>query len=237
MSLRILSTRAIKPASKLAATQLSLRSIPIGVRHYSAPVEPKAKASSIIDSLPGNGILSKTGILATGIAGSVYAISSGFYVVNEETLLVISFGGVCILVSKLLAPLYTDFAKDRIAKITSILNNSKLKHIDSINSRIDEVSKLKDIKPITNALFDVSKETLELEKNNFELKQKINILNEAKSVLDSWVKYENSIKLLEHQQLSSSVIKSVSSKLDDKTFQNQILSQSVQEVEKIFASH
>ena len=237
MSFRVLSARAVQPASRLVVSQLSLRSLPIGVRYYSAPAEPKAKATSIIDALPGNGILSKTGILATGIAGSIYAISSGFYVVNEETLLVASFGGVCLLVSKILAPLYTDFAKDRIAKITSILNSSKLKHIESINSRIEEVSKLKEIQPITNGLFDVSKETIQLEKENFELKQKINLLNEAKSVLDSWVKYENSIKVLEHQQLASTVIQNVTSKLDDRDFQNKVLAQNVKEIEDIFAKH
>ena len=47
--------------------------------------DPKTKAQSIIDALPGSSLISKTAILSTAAGLSVYAISNEYYVVNEET--------------------------------------------------------------------------------------------------------------------------------------------------------
>src|SRR3569833_1645638 len=47
---------------------------------YVPPEDPKSKAQSIIDSLPGNSLISKTAILSSAAGLSVYAISNEYYV-------------------------------------------------------------------------------------------------------------------------------------------------------------
>merc|ERR1712230_222267 len=47
--------------------------------------DPKKKAQSILDSLPGNSLISKTAILSSSAGAAIYAISNEYYVVNEET--------------------------------------------------------------------------------------------------------------------------------------------------------
>lgn len=52
----------------------------------SVPTEdPKVKAKSILDALPGNSLVSKTAILSSAAGLSIYALSNEYYVVNEET--------------------------------------------------------------------------------------------------------------------------------------------------------
>lgn len=224
-------------ASRLALRAAARRSIatPIAIRSLSTPVEPKQKANSIIDALPGNSILSKTGILATSAAAAVYAVSSELYVVNDETILLFTFLGFVGLIAKVMAPMYGEFAKDRTAFVTKLLNEARAGHVASVKERIDQVSNLKDVVPTTKALFELSKETAALEAEAFELKQKVGVASEAKSVLDSWVRFEAQVRQLEQEQLSASVIAKVQSDLKDPKFQDKILSQAVSDVEKLFA--
>ncbi|AET40899.1 F1F0 ATP synthase subunit 4 Ecym_7043 [Eremothecium cymbalariae DBVPG len=210
----------------------------IGARLLStpAPEDPKVKASAILNALPGNSALSKTGILATSAAAALYAISNELYVIDAETILVGTFAGVCVLIAKLLAPLYKDFADNRIKHVSNILNSSRTKHVDAVKSRIDSVSELKNVTTTTKVLFDVSKETLELEAKAFELKQQVELAAEAKSVLDSWVRYEASVRQMQQQQLTESVIAKVKTELVNPKFQERVLQQSVADVEKLLAN-
>ncbi|KAL8989701.1 MAG: hypothetical protein Q9169_008303, partial [Polycauliona sp. 2 TL-2023] len=45
--------------------------------------EPSKKAQSLVDSLPGNSLVSKTAILSAGTGVSIWAIANEIYVVNE----------------------------------------------------------------------------------------------------------------------------------------------------------
>lgn len=200
-----------------------------------APQDPKAKASSIIDALPGNSALSKTGILATSTAAAVYAISNELYVVNDETILLGTFIGFAFIVAKFLAPAYKDFADGRVKQVSDVLNASRAKHVDAVKQRIESVSELQNVSDTTKVLFDVSKETVELEAKAFELKQQVELATEAKSVLDSWVRYEASVRQLQQQQLAEAVISKVNSELANPKFQDKVLQQSVADVEKLFA--
>ena len=187
----------LKSATKPLLTQ-GVRYVPIStnVRYLSSPStpppvkDPKTKAMSIIDALPGNSVLSKTGILGTSAAAAIYAISNELYIVNDESILLLTFAGFTALMAKFVAPLYKDFANARMNKVSNILNESRTRHVDAIKERIGSVSELQNVAETTKVLFDVSKETLELEAKNFELKQKVDLAAEAKSVLDSWVRHE-----------------------------------------------
>ncbi|SCU84893.1 LADA_0D04478g1_1 [Lachancea dasiensis] len=234
MSLRALTMKAsARPLMTLGARQA-----PIGARYMStpAPQDPKEKASSILSALPGNSALSKTGILATSTAAAIYAISNELYVINDESILLATFTGFVAIAVKFLAPAYKDYADSRVKQVSDVLNASRVKHVDAVKQRIESVSELENVSETTKVLFDVSKETVELEAKAFELKQKVDLATEAKSVLDSWVRYEASVRQLQQQQLTETVIKKVTAELANPKFQDKVLQQSVADVEKLFAS-
>ena len=65
-------------------------------------IEPKQKALSIIDSLPGNSLITKTGYITVGTGLLTLAISKELYVLNEETLLLLSFSSMVAILYKAL---------------------------------------------------------------------------------------------------------------------------------------
>ncbi|AEY96733.1 FAEL251Cp [Eremothecium gossypii FDAG1] len=234
MAFRALTTKAA--ARPLLA--LGPRSVAMGARYMStpAPQDPKSKAAAILDSLPGSTALSKTGILATSAAAAIYAISNELYVLNAETILLCTFTGFSFLIAKLVAPAYKEYADKRMQHVSGILNSSRNKHVAAVKERIESVSELKNVTETTKVLFEVSKETLELEAKAFELKQKVDLATEAKTVLDSWVRYEASVRQLQQKQIAESVIGKVQAELANPKFQDKVLQQSVADVEKLFAS-
>ncbi|EHM99913.1 Atp4p [Saccharomyces cerevisiae x Saccharomyces kudriavzevii VIN7] len=197
--------------------------------------DPKVKANSLINAIPGNNILTKTGVLGTSAAAVIYAISNELYVVNDESILLLTFLGFTGLVAKYLAPAYKDFADTRMKKVSDVLNTSRNKHVEAVKDRIGSVSQLQNVTGTTKVLFDVSKETVELESEAFELRQKVDLTHEAKAVLDSWVRYEASLRQLEQRQLAKSVIAKVQSELGSPRFQERVLQQSITEIEQLLS--
>lgn len=207
----------------------------IGVRCLSTPVEPKEKANSIVDALPGNSLISKTGILATSAAAAIYGISNELVVLHDETILVVTFSTFVALCAKFVAPLYTEWADGEIKKVNDLLNESKNKHVSAVKGRIESVSQLKSVVNTTKQLFDISRETAKLEAETFELKQKVAVANEAKATLDSWVRFEQQQRQLEQEQLLKSVLEKVNKEVENPKFQDRVLAEAVAEVEKVFA--
>jgi F-type H+-transporting ATPase subunit b len=74
-------------------------------------------------------------------------------------------------------------------------------------------------------------ETAKLEAQAYELEQKTAIAHEAKTVLDSWVRYEHSVKQRQQKELADSVIAKVEKDLQNPKVLQQILDQSVKDVE------
>lgn len=77
-------------------------------------VDPKTKASSIIDALPGNSLISKTGFVTLGTGLAVFLISKEIYILNEETLVLLSVGGLFALLFKYLRDPYNAMADETI---------------------------------------------------------------------------------------------------------------------------
>lgn len=90
---------------------------------------------------------------------------------------------------------------------------------------------MKDVVDITKNLFEVSKETAKLEAEAFELQQKNAVATEIKSVLDSWVRYETQVREREQSDLAKKLIEKIRSELSDPKLKNQILQQSIQDIE------
>lgn len=198
--------------------------------------DPQAKAQSIINALPGHSALTKSGILATGLAGATIAISNSLYVVNAETCLLTCFAALMVIASKTVAPGYKAWAEGHVEHITKTLNAAREEHVAAVQDRIDNVNQLAEVVPTTKSLFAVSKQTVELEAKAFELKQKVDVAAKAKEVLDSWVRYEASVRQREQEDLAKAVISKVEKTLQDSKVQDQILKQAVADIEKVFKS-
>lgn len=76
-----------------------------------------------------------------------------------------------------------------------------------------------------------SKETAHLEAQAFELEQKTALAAEAKSVLDSWVRYEGQVKQRQQKELAESIISKITKELENPRTLQQILQQSIVDVE------
>jgi F-type H+-transporting ATPase subunit b len=228
-------------ASRPALAQRTLPAL-TSQQRYSSNVpekaaDPKLKAQSIIDSLPGNSIVSKTAILSSAAGISAYAISNEYYVVNEETVVAFCLLSVWGALIKYGGPMYKEWAEAQNNKIKNILNAARADHTQAVQDRIDNVQQMGGVVDTTKALFAVSKETAELEAQAFELEQSTAIAAEAKSVLDSWVRYESQVKQRQQKELAESIIAKVTKELESPKVLQQILQQSVADVESMPRHH
>lgn len=142
-----------------AITSLNSVTSATGARNSSnVPAEdPKKKAQSIIDALPGNSLVSKTAILSSAAGLSIYALSNEYYVVNEETIVAFCLLSVWGAVIKYAGPMYREWAEGQNKKIAGILNAARADHTQAVKSRIENVQQMSGVVDITKSLFEVSK--------------------------------------------------------------------------------
>ncbi|KAL2112779.1 hypothetical protein VUR80DRAFT_6500 [Thermomyces stellatus] len=215
----------------------ALTSITTARNSSNVPAEdPKKKAQSIIDSLPGSSLLSKTALLSSAAGLSVYAISNEYYVMNEETVVAFCLLAVWTAIIKYGGPAYSAWADAQNEKIKGLLNQARADHTEAVKSRINDVEQMSGVVDVTKALFEVSKETAKVEAQAFELEQRTALAAEAKAVLDSWVRYESQLKQRQQKELAQSVMAKVQKELENPKTLQQILQQSVADVERIVSS-
>ncbi|UZJ54825.1 hypothetical protein CBS101457_004145 [Exobasidium rhododendri] len=229
-----LSRAALRSAIRPAAAMPRIASIP--VRTYADKASPESRATAILDILPGNSLVSKTGWVTLGTGLSAVAISQELYVANEETVLLVGFLIFATYIGKTVAGPYRDWADGQIEKISGILNGARQEHTQAVQSRIDSVNQQRDVVDLTKSLYSVAKETAQLEKEAFELSQRTAIVAEAKTVLDSWVRFESQEREAEQRQLAKTVIEKVMSSLKDEKTQKSILENALVEIEGLVKS-
>lgn len=147
--------RAALPIRTLPPLSTSLIS-----RRYASNVpteEPSKKAQSIIDALPGSSLISKTAILSVGASLSAFAISNEFYVVNEESIVMLATLSVFWAVFHYGGPMYKEWAEGQVNKIKTILNAAREDHTSAVKARINNVKELGSVIDVTKQLFEVSK--------------------------------------------------------------------------------
>ena len=83
----------------------------------------------------------------------------------------------------------------------------------------------------------LQQETATLEAQTFELEQRVQFVNEIKSVLDSWVRYEALVKQRQQKELAETLIAKVKEELRLPKTLDRVLQQSVIEVESKHTSH
>jgi len=239
-----MASRLAKSAISAARTRPTLvtRNIPAITSNLTAirpnsnvPSEdPKKKAQSILDALPGNSLISKTAILSAGAGLSIAAISNEIYVLSEETVVAFCLLSIFAAVGKYGGPMYKEWAEGQVQKQKDILNAARVDHTNAVQQRIEDVKQLSGVVEITQQLFEVSKETAKLEAQAYELEQRTALAAEAKTVLDSWVRYEGQVKQREQQELAQTVISKIQEELKNPKVLQQILQQSVVDVESKF---
>ncbi|KIY44951.1 ATP4, subunit B of the stator stalk of mitochondrial F1F0 ATP synthase [Fistulina hepatica ATCC 64428] len=198
---------------------------------------PEQRASELIEKLPSRpGILSKTGTAVLGLGLTAAAISQELYVVSEETILLIGSLIVFTYIGKILREPYASWAQAQIDRIKGVLNSAREGHVSAVKERIESVGQMKDAVDVTKSLFALSKETAQLESEAFVKKQQVALAAEIKSMLDSWVRYEQQVKEREQADLAKSVIDKVLATLQDQKVQKDILANSVAEVEQLVKS-
>lgn len=119
--------------------------------------DPKKKAQSILDALPGNSLISKSAILSSAAGLSVYALSNEYYVVNEESVVAFALLSVWGAAIKYAGPMYREWAEGQNKKIAGILNAARSDHTQAVKDRIDSVKQMEGVVDITKSLFAVSK--------------------------------------------------------------------------------
>lgn len=145
----MLPTRNISP---VAGTLTAVR------MNSNVPSEdPKQKAQSILDSVPGNSLVSKTATLSAAAGLSIAAISNELYVFNEETVVLFCVLSVFTAVAKYGGPAYKEWAEGQVKKYTDILNAARADHTNAVKSRIENVKELSGVVDLTKQLFDVSR--------------------------------------------------------------------------------
>ncbi|GAA5845716.1 hypothetical protein JCM3766R1_001147 [Sporobolomyces carnicolor] len=224
---------AIRSTAARAGRQaLQPRAI-VGARFQSSQPAPAAKASALIDALPGNSLVSKTGIVTLTAATSAAAISNELFVLNEEVVILGSFVIFLGYVSSLIREPYREWADGQIQKVKDILGSARAAHTSAVKERIGSVGEMKDVEALTKQLFELSKQTAELEHETFKLRQQAAVSADIKSVLDSWVRHEAQVREQEQKDLVESVLSSVQKQLGDKKLQKDILLSAVAEVETL----
>ena len=146
-------------------------------------------------------------------------------------MLLFAFLTVCWGVYTYGGPAYTAWADAYRDKMAGILQSARRDHKEAVQRRIDSLSAQGGVVETTQNLFEVSKETAQLEAQAYELEQKTALAAEGKSVLDSWVRYEGQIKQKQQKELAESIIAKVEKDLENPRVLKQILDQSVAEVE------
>lgn len=141
-----------------AVSSLHKAAVPaVQARLQSNQPSPEQKAKSILDSLPGSNLLSKTAILSAGAGVSIAAISNELYVVNEESIVMLCLLSVYTGIAVYGGPAYKEWAENQTNKIKNILNAARKDHTDAVQKRIASVQDLGGVVDITKSLFAVSK--------------------------------------------------------------------------------
>jgi F-type H+-transporting ATPase subunit b len=107
-------------------------------------------------------------------------------------------------------------------------------HKGAVQERIQEVGQMKDLVDVTKALFELSRETAQLEAEAFTLKQQVAVAQEVKTTLDSWVRHEANVRDREQKQLAAFLMDKINKDLQDPKIQQQILDQAVIDVQSKF---
>ncbi|QIW97960.1 hypothetical protein AMS68_003478 [Peltaster fructicola] len=223
-----MASRIVSRAMGAARARPMARTADAGVPQKS----PQETANSILNSLPGNSVASKVAYLSAGTGLAIAGISNELLVINEEAIVAFALLSVYYGLATYGGPAYASWAQGQREKTLNILNASREGHKEAVKARIESVKDLGGVIDVTKNLFEVAK-TAKLEAQAYELEQKTAITSEAKATLDSWVRYESQVKQRQQKELADAVMAKIEKELENPKVLDQILKQSVQDIERI----
>ncbi|KAJ2424088.1 atp4 subunit B of the stator stalk of mitochondrial F1F0 ATP synthase, partial [Coemansia sp. RSA 2524] len=128
---------------------------------------------------------------------------------------------------------FASWAQSSLSAIENAMSSARGEHKSAVLAQIEAKSQLKDIVQYTKSLFGMSKEIATMNAEAFELQQKVALNSEIKAVLDSWVRYETSVRENEQKALASKVMGSVRSQLTSPKAQDEIIAQCLRDIQAI----
>ncbi|KAI9205122.1 uncharacterized protein BJ171DRAFT_581329 [Polychytrium aggregatum] len=226
----------MKPAFARLAAPSQTAGASAALRAYSTETkrpEPKEVAKAILDKFPGNNPVSKSGTVLLTASVAAWLVSKEIYIVDHEFFEMLCIFGAYGLWFQGGKDGAFEYFADRKNTIRKVLNEAREDHKAVVQERISHISKLSDVVEVTKGLYQISREIAQLEAEAYELKQTVTFNHEVKSVLDSWVRHEASIREREQKQLAAHVIKQIEASLADPKVQTNILNETVREIEQL----
>jgi F-type H+-transporting ATPase subunit b len=178
-------------------------------------------------------LISKTGFITIATAALATAVSKELYIFNDESVILICSAILVYLITSLGGAPYSAFVASVQQQHSHVLNSARAEHKQAVQERIDSVGQMRNVVDITKDLFEVSKDTAKVEAEVFELQQKVDFAAEAKSVLDSWVRYEANQRQREQKQMADTITAKIRDELRNPRLQQQLLTQAINDVESM----
>ena len=208
------------------------RPIPL-VARVAFPFFTVAKANGLLDLVPGNSLLTKTGVVATGVGVAAVAISKEYLLLHPETIVLGAFAGMVVFLHQQLSPVVANELDTRADDIRKQLNVAGEQRKASLLSEIEATKGTTEVVAITKELFAITKDvaTLQAQIRERELRRAIGAQFKAK--LDYIAQLEAQKRILEQQKIVDNLRARISEAIQDPKFQTAVLTKCISDIESL----
>jgi F-type H+-transporting ATPase subunit b len=192
-----------------------------------------AKANGLLDLVPGNSLLTKTGVVATGVGLTAVAVSKELLLLHPETIVLGAFAGMVVLLHQQLTPVVANELDTRADEIRKQLNVAGDARKASLLSEIETTKGTTEVVAVTKELFTITKEvaTLQAQIRERELRRAIGAQFRAK--LDYIAQLEAQKRALEQQKIIDNLRARITEAIQDPKFQTELLKKCVTDLESL----
>ncbi|KAJ3231632.1 atp4 subunit B of the stator stalk of mitochondrial F1F0 ATP synthase [Chytriomyces hyalinus] len=209
-------------------------------RKYTTSTEPAAaestaaaQAQSLINIFPGETPAAKATSVLLSSSVAAYLVSKEIYALDGEIFELAAIFGAYYMWYSGGKEGFVEYFSDKQTTIRNVLTAAREQHHAVVKERMDHIGKLANSVEVTKGLFEISKEIAKLEAEAYELKQRVAYTSEVKSVLDSWVRHEASVREKEQKLMAETIINKIRAELSDPRMQSSILAQTIADVEAV----
>ena len=183
--------------------------------------------------VPGNSLLTKTGVVATGTGLAAVAISKELLLLHPETIVLGAFAGMVVLLHKQLSPVVANELDTRAEDIRKTLAAAGEARKSALLGEIETTKSTAEIVDVTKEVFALTKEitTMQAEIRQRELKRAIGA--QFKSKLDYIAQLEAQKRALEQAKIVEHLRARVLEAIQDPKFQTELLKKCVTDLENL----
>ena len=197
---------------------------------------PVAKANSLLDLVPGNSLLTKTGVVATGVGLTAVAISKEFLLLHPETIVLGAFAGMVVFLHQQVTPIVANELDTRADEIRKHLNAAGDARKANLLNEIEATKGNTETVGITKEIFAISKDITVLQAQIRERELRRAIGTQIKFKLDYIAQLEAQKRQLEQQKVLEALRARVAEAIQDPKFQNELLKKVVVDLESLAVS-